>query len=494
MSLGYSTSATVGAAAAVEVALLLLLGKILYNLFFHPLRKYPGPLVNRASYLGYVYVLMRGDLPQKVLEWHEQYGPVIRIMPDQLSFVKPEAWKDIYGYNTGTEEMSKLQTFYNAVGGRSIVTEPLRGRHRNLRRLLAHGFSDRAMRDQEPLIAGYVDLLIQRLHERTLPEAVDMRTWYNWMAFDIIGDLAFGESFGSMDQVRYHPWVDAIANKVSTMGLFITATLLHLRRPLMLAAGLIFPGREEVESLAMQRVEKRMALGTERPDFLEGLLRQRKEDNMTLSIDDIAKNAEMLVLAGSETTATLLTGLTYLLLRNRAVLDRLTAEVRSSFASASEITLISVGKLPYMLACIDEGLRMYPPVPVGLPRVVPAAGAIIAGDFVPGGTVVSCSQWAMDHYSKHWVGPYDFTPERFLDGSMNAGDCREALQPFSLGPRSCIGRNLAYAEMRLVLARIIYDFDMRMVNPSLQWIDAQKSLILWDKPELSVYLEPVRKD
>jgi cytochrome P450 len=79
----------------------------------------------------------------------------------------------------------------------------------------------------------------------------------------------------------------------------------------------------------------------------------------------------------------LLTGITYLLLTNPTALENLTEEVRSAFAADDEITLTSVGKLTYMLACLDEALRCYPPVPLGMPRVVPTGGATIAGEFVP---------------------------------------------------------------------------------------------------------------
>jgi len=102
-----------------------------------------------------------------------------------------------------------------------------------------------------------------------------------------------------------------------------------------------------------------------------------------MPLDRLTSHAGLLVFAGSETTATLLSGATYHLLRNPDVLDKLKKEVRSSFAADSEITLTSVGQLSYMLACIDESLRMYPPVAFGMPRVVPKAGVTIAGAFVP---------------------------------------------------------------------------------------------------------------
>lgn len=107
-------------------------------------------------------------------------------------------------------------------------------------------------------------------------------------------------------------------------------------------------------------------------------------------IPRLASNADTLIIAGSETTATLLSGATYLLLRNPDALRKLTDEVRSTFKSDDEITFASVNSLTYMLACLNEALRCYPPVPGGLPRIVPkgSGGVTIAGQFVPEGVSV----------------------------------------------------------------------------------------------------------
>jgi hypothetical protein len=90
-----------------------------------------------------------------------------------------------------------------------------------------------------------------------------------------------------------------------------------------------------------------------------------------------------LVAAGSETTGSLLTGATWLLLSNPAALEKVKKEVRSAFKSDDEITMTAVNGLPYLLACLNEALRMYPPVPTGLPRIVPDGFGPIAGHIVP---------------------------------------------------------------------------------------------------------------
>lgn len=91
------------------------------------------------------------------------------------------------------------------------------------------------------------------------------------------------------------------------------------------------------------------------------------------------------MLAGTETTATELSGLTYLLLKNPVQLERLTKEVRSAFSSMDDMTMTKLSQLEFLSACLEEGLRMYPPVPIGLARTAPAGGATVCGHWVAGG-------------------------------------------------------------------------------------------------------------
>ena len=109
------------------------------------------------------------------------------------------------------------------------------------------------------------------------------------------------------------------------------------------------------------------------------------------------ENANVLLVAGSETTATLLSGCLFLLTTNRDKLNKVVEEVRTSFSSDEEITLQSASRLSYMMACLNESLRRYPPVPSGLPRVVPKGGGQVAGRFVPEGvsgpySMINCSR------------------------------------------------------------------------------------------------------
>lgn len=356
---------------------------VIYNIFFHPLRHFPGPFWWRASRIPFCLQLLQGTFSFRILTLHEKYGDVVRIAPNELSFSNPRAWKDIHGHRSqGEPEFEKWQRFYRPIPSMPTdVVNAGRDEHTALRRQLAHGFSDRNMRGQEPIIKKYIDVLIKRLHERGENGAkpVDLASWYNFTTFDVIGDLSFGEPFGCLDNSDYHPWVKAIF-QMGRVGVFLlTASHYPLVKRALLAMVPEKAKREREGHLAFTKakLQRRLDLNTARPDLIEGLL---KKD---LSLDKLEANASILIIGGSETTATLLSGVTFFLMTHPEQLKKLTLEIRSTFESEDAINFQSVNSLPYLLACLDEALRLYPPVPNGLPRVVPVGGAAVAGHFVP---------------------------------------------------------------------------------------------------------------
>lgn len=103
-----------------------------------------------------------------------------------------------------------------------------------------------------------------------------------------------------------------------------------------------------------------------------------------MSRAEIEANADILIIGGSETTATVLSGAIYFLTTNPDTLEKLTKEVRSSFSSEGEITLLTAAQLRYMGAVLEETLRLYPPTPVAMPRRTPPGGNIVGDQFIPG--------------------------------------------------------------------------------------------------------------
>lgn len=138
-------------------------------------------------------------------------------------------------------------------------------------------------------------------------------------------------------------------------------------------------------NLASQKVSRRLDQGIDRPDFFTHILKNQESGKNALTKDEMDSNALLLLNAGSETTATTLSGTTWLLLKDPMRLAKATNEVRSTFKSQKEITMDSVAGLPYMIACLQEGLRYYPPVPTGFPRIVPPGGDTISAYYIPEG-------------------------------------------------------------------------------------------------------------
>jgi cytochrome P450 len=133
-------------------------------------------------------------------------------------------------------------------------------------------------------------------------------------------------------------------------------------------------------------------MGTSRPDFMDHIVATMKEED-GLSVGEIEATSEVIIIAGSETTATLLTGCFYFLLTHPHAYQHLVEEIRSTFAEEKAIGYDSVKSCRYMLAVLDETLRLYPPVPTSMQRIVPGDGDYIEGQWVPGGTVVGVAHW-----------------------------------------------------------------------------------------------------
>ncbi|KAK5657887.1 hypothetical protein OQA88_2436 [Cercophora sp. LCS_1] len=463
----------------------------IYNLYLHPLRHYPGPRLYAASHLPYTINWINGSLLNEISVLHTQYGPVVRVAPNRLSYTDPSAWHSIRGHRkAGEGENGKEFSFYASAINNILGAS--RSSHSRFRRLLANGFSTKSMQLQQPLITGYVDLLLERLKGK---EVVDIVSWFNYTTFDIIGDLSFGQPFGCLERSETHPWVEIIFASVGQFGVVVS-----MRRhvPFVLSfIRTVFPGSigkpiVEQAKYARRQVDKRLESGGERRDFIDSMVKT-SGDKELLTREEIAENARMLVLAGSETTATALSGTVYLLAKHKEVQKKLAEEVRREFKTEEDIDLFSVQRLGYMLAVLDESMRVIPPVPSSLPRVCQRGGDVIAGKWVPEGTGLDIFPTAMFRSEDNFIDADKFLPERWFEDKSRdkrfAKDKRDAFEPFSVGPRNCIGKNLAYVEMRLIMARLMWNFDFEFADEeAVGWLARCKGFNLWYKGPLNIRL------
>ncbi|KAL1606170.1 hypothetical protein SLS60_003571 [Paraconiothyrium brasiliense] len=500
-----------------------------YNVFFHPLRHIPGPLLARGSGIPYALRVRNGTIVPWVQELHQKYGDAVRLAPSDVSFISGEtAWPDIYGFRTGkyrnTGAYLKDRTWFpKPLNGVWSIIQSDEEDHSRMRRNVSQAFSEKALRQQEALLQGYVDLLVHRLGEvGEDSEPVDIMRWYNYTTFDIITDLSFGEPLYCLRDNAYHVWVNLIFKSIRSTSLtairkkYVLFDCIDKLKNLFEDTTAPQRARKQFFDMASEKVTKRLEKETDRPDFFSFILKNQDAETKALSRDEMDSNAIIFLIAGSETTATTLSGTTYLLLKHPDKYTKLVHEIRSRFSSLSEITMEEVNKLNYLIACLQEGLRYYPPVPTGFPRVVPRGGNQISGHYIPEGTSVYVSQHATNHSMRNFKDPDVYVPERWLGDEKYVNDNRDAMNPFSFGPRNCLGKkyvlpspladiiigrrfanshlsSLAYAEMRLILAKVLFKYDLVLSNKTQDWIEEQRVFTLWEKPSLMVHLRPVQR-
>jgi cytochrome P450 len=127
--------------------------------------------------------------------------------------------------------------------------------------------------------------------------------------------------------------------------------------------------RKSFFQFALEKGNKRLESSTKRSDITQHF--RELQGDIALSRAEVDSGVLLLMLAGTDTALSLLSGLTYLLLQNRPSLERLVREVHNAFKSDSGITLKNISRLEYLGAYIGEALRIYPPITTGVRRVVP---------------------------------------------------------------------------------------------------------------------------
>jgi cytochrome P450 len=347
----------------------------------------------RAFRFPYVIAIHRGEIHRQLKQFHDEYGPIVRIAPNELSYADGAAWRDIYGNRPGHKPFPRNPTWFKKryPGEPHSIMGFDEEVHARTRRAFANSFSEKSLRDQAPVIESYLDMFMSQMKAPTSgrqwkEKNVDLNMWFNYLTFDISGDLSFGESFDCLKAGKAHPWVE-IAQDFGK-GLSLVASI-NLYPPLDKLLRYVIPKhirQRQVDHREMSaaKAKKRLALDIERPDFVTPT-KKYSDEKVPLSLPEWEINMMIIVFAGSETTASSLTAIMRELVQNKGVLHRLTQEIRGAFEDENSITIATTGNLMYLNAVINEALRLDTPVVIGVPRVVPEGGDTICGQWVAGG-------------------------------------------------------------------------------------------------------------
>lgn len=402
------------------------------------IRDIPGPFLAKFSNLWYLYECRKCRRYLTVHKLHEQYGKLVRVTPDQVSIADPDAIPVVYGHGTGFLKSEYYDAFVSIKRG--LFNTRDRTEHTRKRKTVSHTFSAKSVGQFEQYIHHNLEQL-QTQWDRLSKEAeggyykFDALNWFNYVAFDIIGDLAFGQPFGMLEkgkdeaEVQLHP--DAPPTRAPAIE------VLNRRGEVSNAIGIIpwikpyakyipdpffYKGVEAVQNLAgiaIARVNQRLEAAERgeitRVDLLARLMEGKDESGEKLGREELTAEALTQLIAGSDTTSNTSCALLYHCLTKPNVIKTLQKELDEALPSDDVPTYNQVRDLPYLQYVINETLRIHSTSSQGLPRLVPPGpGVDLAGHHFPQGTVLSVPAYVMHHSKEIWgKDADDFRPERW---------------------------------------------------------------------------------
>ncbi|KAG7445087.1 cytochrome P450 monooxygenase pc-bph [Guyanagaster necrorhizus] len=490
------------------IVLALLVHLVPYLIDSHRLRSYPGPLVAKFSDVWLAYVSYQGHRSVVIHDLHKKYGPFVRLAPNHISVALSDAQPLVYGHGNGALKSSFYDVFVTT--SRSLFTVRDRQTHSRKRKIISHSFSQKNVLEFQPYVRRYVGQLLgqwEKLYDNALKGMsgkegegwegrdgrlwLDCLPWANYLVFDIIGDLAFGNPFGMIMAAKDsapmaqdpHAVMDSygqagvehaskeievikILGGSSQTFLATMGALPNWWRSLIALNPLFWEGGQDfraVIALAIMAVSKRLETSTERNDLLSKLQAGKDEDGNPMSREELTAEALTLLVAGSDTTSNTTCAIIYYIARAPSVQEKLCEEIDKHLGSYVA-TAEQVKNLPYLQAVINEGLRLYSTIAMGLPRVVPEGGLTMLGNHFPEGTIISVPSYTL-HRDPSVFGDdvEEFRPERWFE--CDSALVSKAFSPFSVGPRACVGRNLANLELQIIIASIFKSFNVTLEIP-----------------------------
>ncbi|CAI6287626.1 unnamed protein product [Periconia digitata] len=461
--------------------------RCVHRLYLHPLANVPGPKIAAlTSFHELWYDCFQGGGGQhafKIREMHDIHGPIIRINPWEVHIdgsADPAFWHVLYSQSN---KLDKDGWYYSGFGV-STVSTPSSDVHRMRRGALSNYFSLSHVRKYEPMVQAQVSKLIARLEKcSSNNEVIDLANAYRCLTIDVVTSFAVPEPRKMLELEDFGKGFNG------TMRDFSKLLTLHRHFKVVMPLVKAVPDwlllAMDSSGTALQAVEfarsfeNQARLTVEREgkppsgqapsilDTIYGAPELAQNDKMS---SYMVQESQNVVGAGTETTAATLTTLTYHLLYNRDILNRLLKELSAhADISTGSFQLRTTEQLPYLQACINEALRISNPVTGRLPRLNPRAPTTyttLDGKTtytLPPNTVMSMSMADLHFNASIFPSPRTFNPSRWLDSPPeHLKAMHRCFVPFSKGSRSCLGMEVAKMEMTLTVANVFHRLGSRM--------------------------------
>ncbi|KAJ6448843.1 cytochrome P450 [Mycena vitilis] len=445
---------------------------------FHPLAQYPGPAIGKVTKLWSCCVALPGYKYLYHKKLHDKYGPYVRTGPNELSVIDAVAVSQIL--NAGGLDKGQ---FYEGSGHGTApppIPAAVGAAHAARRRVWNRAMTSSSVRDYEPMIAKRVHQLRSRLYEQDA--TVDLVHWFDLFAcgpflifiiyttltvfrIDLMGDLSFGGGFEMMHDGKD---VDQVGERIRK---FMQAATFFAQIPWIIQTLRLFPqvGRvlREFNNYGQRLATQRINNGTGTKDLWYHLADEAELEKEKPTLENLAADGIVAVIAGSDTASSALSSFVWFLLSNAEHYTRLQQELDSVYTEGDDpFDVNKYGKLNFLSACINETLRLHPPLPSNGTRQVRLGqnGRNIAGRYIPEGTSVYMPAYSLHRNPDYFTYPDQFIPDRWLPGSMLEKHDKSAFIPFSLGPANCVGQKFAKLEMTMMLSVLFKSFDIRFAD------------------------------
>ncbi|KAK0190218.1 cytochrome P450 [Armillaria mellea] len=441
----------------------LILSAIAYRLSpFHPLSKYPGPLLAKSTSLYLTHTVWTGKRHLIFNELHRRLGPFAQILS------RSTCTKLFYPSTVQHQPGTKPDAYHlGGLAGAGLFFIPDREEHNARKKYWAPAFTNEALASYESMIERRTNDFILALSTRRKERkgVVDVTSFLQYWAHDITGEFAFGDTWKwSFCRDGDHlGLVDCTGLETAAFEIFGQApSLSHLLW--YLPPTKIFRIMDAVsdKSLSIRRKE-----GSQQQDLMTHLLGECNEGMPKLKDEHLRQEGALALLAGTNGISSALTFSLFYIASNSTIYSKLKKELHEAFPDSDALTplgMVALTELDYLNAVVNESLRLGAPLG-NFPRVTPKGGAVIGGEYIAEGCIVSVPAWAQmiseDNFYPH---PEQFIPERWLPGGLgpDSRTNRNAMMTFSHGPFGCMGKQFVYQQMRLLLSRMILTYDFKL--------------------------------
>ncbi|KAF9870671.1 Pisatin demethylase-like protein [Colletotrichum karsti] len=456
-----------------------LLSVLVYRRFLSPLKTIPGPTLASVSRLWHLYYIVRGDQNLKLIELHKKHGHFVRIAHNEVSVSHPDGIKKILLAPLHKGSWYKLLAIpdYRFQTPMS-TTDPKKKTERS--KHFAAGYTLTNVLQSEPAVDSVVKNFIEWLDKFSQSkQPVDIDKYLTFTAFDVVGEILFSKQFGFIKEGK--DIGNAIANGLAlnvyaaTMGFYRWVHVLLVGNPIMTKLNILPMGH--LYDTTVNALDQRLDNRDSRFDSVAHWFRAIDKNPAQVKLRDVYAIATGAVGAGSDTVSGGLQAFIYYMLRHPNAWNRVRSEIDEAVKTQGicqdeVIQFADTQKLPFLQACFKEALRIFGPVPMGLPRLAPKGGITIGDQHFPEGTTLSINPWVIHHSEEFW-GPdaSEFNPDRWLRPEIASQE--KYFIPWGVGYNSCPGQHIARMEMYKIAATLLPIHLSHQLSPimSLETLD-----------------------